>query len=171
VLKTQFEVVAMQFIVDAVHCEGDAMRFILVATHCEGDAIRFILVTTHCEGDVLRVNLDHRLFFYVFQPKLPFFHPFRLLPVLANSPASTHPSYDKIEDAGISLVPRLKGNFMKSSITNILIALGLIAIGLGLAAAGIYIGETDDAPGAALLGILLLIGAVTLSVRTVSRTV
>ena len=58
---------------------------------------------------------------------------------------------------------------MKSSVTNILIALGLIAIGLGIAAAGIYIGETDDAPGAALLGILLLIGAVVLGVRTARR--
>ena len=38
---------------------------------------------------------------------------------------------------------------MKSSVTNILIALTFIAIGVGMAAAGIYIGETDDAPGAA----------------------
>ena len=48
-------------------------------------------------------------------------------------------------------------------------ALGLIAIGVGIAFAGIYIGETDDAPGAALLGILLMIGAVTLGVRTARR--
>ncbi len=58
---------------------------------------------------------------------------------------------------------------MKSSVTNIFIALGLIVIGIGIAAAGIYIGETDDAPGAALLGILLMIGAVALSVRTARR--
>ena len=58
---------------------------------------------------------------------------------------------------------------MKSSVTNVLIALGLIVIGVGTAAAGIYIGETDDAPGAALLGILLMIGAVALSVRTMRR--
>ncbi len=30
------------------------------------------------------------------------------------------------------------------------------AMGLALAAAGIYVGETDDAPGAALLGLLLM---------------
>jgi len=48
-------------------------------------------------------------------------------------------------------------------------ALGLIAIGVGIAAAGIYIRETDDAPGAALLGILLMIGAVALAVRTARR--
>jgi hypothetical protein len=58
---------------------------------------------------------------------------------------------------------------MKSSITNTLIALGLIAIGVGLAAAGIYLGETDDAPGAALIGILLMIGALALAVRTARR--
>ena len=55
---------------------------------------------------------------------------------------------------------------MKTSLTNVLMALGLIAIGIGIAAAGIYIGETDDAPGAALIGILLMIGAVVLGVRT-----
>jgi len=58
---------------------------------------------------------------------------------------------------------------MKSSVTKVLIALGLIAIGIGIAAAGIYIGETDDAPGAALIGILLMIGAVTLGVKTAWR--
>jgi hypothetical protein len=58
---------------------------------------------------------------------------------------------------------------MKSSVTNILIALSFIAIGAGMAAAGIYIGETDDAPGAALIGILLMIGAVVLGVRTARR--
>lgn len=55
---------------------------------------------------------------------------------------------------------------MKTSLTNVLMALGLIAIGIGLAAAGIYIGETDDAPGAALIGILLMIGAVVLGMMT-----
>ena len=58
---------------------------------------------------------------------------------------------------------------MKSSVTNVLMALGLIAIGVGIAAAGIYIGETDDAPGAALIGILLMIGAMVLGVRTARR--
>ena len=66
-------------------------------------------------------------------------------------------------------VQPLKGNLMKSSATNILLALTFIAIGAGMAAAGIYIGETDDAPGAALLGILLMIGAVMLGVRTARR--
>jgi DNA-binding CsgD family transcriptional regulator len=69
----------------------------------------------------------------------------------------------------MKLFKRDQGDFMKPSFTNVLIALGLIIIGVGIAAAGIYIGETDDAPGAALLGILLMMGAVTLGVRTVWR--
>ena len=48
-------------------------------------------------------------------------------------------------------------------------ALSLVAIGAGLAAAGIYVGETDDAPGAALLGLVLAIGMVALGVRTALR--
>ncbi|PIR87493.1 MAG: hypothetical protein COU11_00045 [Candidatus Harrisonbacteria bacterium CG10_big_fil_rev_8_21_14_0_10_49_15] len=36
----------------------------------------------------------------------------------------------------------------------------VIGIGLALAAAGFYVGETDDAPGAALLGILLMLALV-----------
>jgi hypothetical protein len=58
---------------------------------------------------------------------------------------------------------------MKYSATNLLMAFGLIAIGVGIAAAGIYIGETDDAPGAALIGILLMVSAVALGVRTARR--
>jgi tetrahydromethanopterin S-methyltransferase subunit C len=45
------------------------------------------------------------------------------------------------------------------------IALGLVAIGLAIGAAGIYLGDTDDAPGAALIG-LLMIGSIVLGVRT-----
>jgi hypothetical protein len=66
-------------------------------------------------------------------------------------------------------VQPLKGDLMKSSVTNVLMALGLIAIGVGIAAAGIYIGDTDDAPGAALIGILLMIGAAALGVRIARR--
>ena len=58
---------------------------------------------------------------------------------------------------------------MKSSIINMLMAFALMAIGVGIAAIGIYIGETDDAPGAALIGILLMIGAVALAIRTARR--
>ncbi|HYF80163.1 MAG TPA: hypothetical protein VD973_23880 [Symbiobacteriaceae bacterium] len=58
---------------------------------------------------------------------------------------------------------------MKTSVRNAVMAFGLIASGVALCAAGFYIGQTDDAPGAALLGILLMIGAVVLGVRTARR--
>lgn len=66
-------------------------------------------------------------------------------------------------------VQPLEGDLMKSSLTNLVMALGLVAIGVAIGAAGIYIGDTDDAPGAALMGILLMIGAVALGVRTARR--
>ena len=53
---------------------------------------------------------------------------------------------------------------------NLVKALVIVAIGVAMAAAGIYIGDTDDAPGAALMGLLLMIGAVVLGVRTARRT-
>lgn len=58
---------------------------------------------------------------------------------------------------------------MKSSVTNMLMALGLVAVGVGIAAADIFIGEMDDAPGAAIIGILQMLGAVVLSVRIARR--
>ena len=36
----------------------------------------------------------------------------------------------------------------------------LVAVGLALAAGGFYVGQTDDAPGAALIGIALLVCSV-----------
>jgi len=58
---------------------------------------------------------------------------------------------------------------MMSSAAKFASALGFVAIGAAIAAVGIYIGDTDDAPGAALIGILLMIGAVALGVRTARR--
>ena len=47
--------------------------------------------------------------------------------------------------------------------------LGLVVIGVAIGAAGIYVGDTDDAPGAALIGILLMIVAVVLGVKIARR--
>ncbi len=58
---------------------------------------------------------------------------------------------------------------MKSSPKKFVFALSFVAIGLAVAAAGIYIGETDDAPGAALMGILAALGMLALAVRTALR--
>ena len=50
------------------------------------------------------------------------------------------------------------------------LGLGLIAtIGVAIGAAGIHLVDTDDAPGVALIGILLMIGAVGLCVRIARR--
>lgn len=53
---------------------------------------------------------------------------------------------------------------------NLLIAVALIAGGVAIGAAGIYVGDTDDAPGAALIGLLLMIGAVALGVKIGRRS-
>lgn len=58
---------------------------------------------------------------------------------------------------------------MKSSINNLLVGLGLVGFGVAIGVAGIYIGDTDDAPGAALIGILLMIGSVAFGVKTALR--
>jgi hypothetical protein len=63
-----------------------------------------------------------------------------------------------------------ESKLLTSSAKNFAIGFALIAIGVATAAAGIYIGDTDDAPGAALIGILLLIVAVIVGVRTARRT-
>jgi hypothetical protein len=59
------------------------------------------------------------------------------------------------------------------SAANLVMAFGLAAIGVAIGAAGIYIAETDDAPGAALIGILIMISllffAVALGARTIRR--
>ena len=57
---------------------------------------------------------------------------------------------------------RLKGN---------LIALGLVAIGIAIAAGGIHLGEIDDAPGAALIGILMMIGCLVLAAKFARRKI
>lgn len=63
----------------------------------------------------------------------------------------------------------LKNHVVKFSASTLVVAVGLAAIGVALAAAGIYIGNTDDAPGAALIGILLMIAALVVAVRIALR--
>ena len=58
---------------------------------------------------------------------------------------------------------------MKPPASNLAMALALVTICVACAAAGIYVGDTDNAPGAALVGILLMIGTVALGVRTAGR--
>ncbi len=55
---------------------------------------------------------------------------------------------------------------MTSSVTNPLKAFALIAAGLAIAVMGIYVANADDAPGAAVIGFLLMLPAVLFGVRT-----
>jgi len=55
---------------------------------------------------------------------------------------------------------------MTSSVTNPVKAFALIALGLAIAAMGIYVANADDAPGAAAIGFLLMLAAVLFGVRT-----
>jgi hypothetical protein len=54
---------------------------------------------------------------------------------------------------------------MTSTVTNNVKAAALIALALAIGAMGIYIADADDAPGAAVIGLLLMIGAVVLGVK------
>jgi hypothetical protein len=60
-------------------------------------------------------------------------------------------------------------NKVKSTNTNLARALGLITLGVAIAAAGTYVGDTADAPRAALLGVLFMLGLVALGGRTARR--
>jgi hypothetical protein len=55
---------------------------------------------------------------------------------------------------------------MTSSVTNPAKAFALIALGLAIAAMGFYVANADDAPGAAVIGFVLMLAAVLLGVRT-----
>jgi hypothetical protein len=54
---------------------------------------------------------------------------------------------------------------MTSAVTNRVKALPFIALGLAIAAMGIYVANADDAPGAALIGFLVMLAAVAVGVR------
>ena len=55
---------------------------------------------------------------------------------------------------------------MTSSVTNPVKAFALVALGLAIAAMGIYVAHSDDKPGAAVIGFLLMLATVLFGVRT-----
>jgi hypothetical protein len=55
---------------------------------------------------------------------------------------------------------------MTSSLMNSVTAAALIALGLAIAAMGFYVAEADDAPGAAGIGLVLMLAAVVLGMKT-----
>ena len=58
---------------------------------------------------------------------------------------------------------------MKSSVLTLVIALGIVAIGVYSGVSLIGYSEADDAPGGVVLGYLLIGGALLLGVRTARR--
>jgi hypothetical protein len=54
---------------------------------------------------------------------------------------------------------------MKTTVTNPVKAFTLVALGLSIAAMGLYVANADDAPGAAVIGMLLMAVGVVLGVR------
>jgi hypothetical protein len=54
---------------------------------------------------------------------------------------------------------------MTSKVTNNATAAALITLALAIGAMGIYVAEADDAPGGAVIGLLVMIGAVVLGVQ------
>jgi len=58
---------------------------------------------------------------------------------------------------------------MNSSTTNLLKAFAIATLGVVIATGGIHVGETDDAPGAALLGIVIMLGLMAWAVKLARR--
>jgi hypothetical protein len=58
---------------------------------------------------------------------------------------------------------------MQSSVKNWVKAVVLVVIGLAIAVAGVLVGEYDDAPGAGVGGIVLMVVAVVFAVRIARR--
>src|SRR5262245_36939400 len=58
--------------------------------------------------------------------------------------------------AEVPFGPEVLGGPIKPSVANALLAIVVVAIGIAIAAGAIYVGDTDDAPGASLVGILLM---------------
>lgn len=81
-------------------------------------------------------------------------------------------SLDEEADPGDLARQPFTKSVMKASTpsrANLVRAVIFIALGIALGVAGIYIGETDDSPGAGGLGLVLMVLLVTLGVRAARR--
>ena len=58
---------------------------------------------------------------------------------------------------------------MKTTVMNPVKGFTLFALGLAIAATGIYVADADDAPGAAVIGMLLMAVGVVLGVWVTRR--
>jgi hypothetical protein len=62
-----------------------------------------------------------------------------------------------------------QGDLMTSYVKHLSLAFGLAVLGVAIALGGIYLGEMDDAPGASVAGIVLMVVAVVFAVRIARR--
>lgn len=62
-----------------------------------------------------------------------------------------------------------QGDLMTSSAKNLSIAFGLAVLGVAIALGGIYVGELDDAPGASVGGLAIMVVALVFAVRIARR--
>ena len=60
---------------------------------------------------------------------------------------------------------------MKPTVVNLAHSLAFVTLALAVAAMGFYVASADDAPGAAVMGMLLMVAGVTLGVRTARNRV
>jgi len=58
---------------------------------------------------------------------------------------------------------------MSTTATSRVAAFALFVFGIAIAAVGIYVGDTDDAPGAAVIGIVLMLASIALGVWYLRR--
>lgn len=86
--------------------------------------------------------------------------------------ASIHPDFIRRSfpaHAGEASLDPMTHAPAKNFLPHRLFAAGLVLLGFGFAAAGIYVGEIDDAPGAAVIGLALLVSCIAGAVRAVRR--
>jgi hypothetical protein len=62
-----------------------------------------------------------------------------------------------------------EGGSMRTTVTNVLMALGLVVLGVVTAVPLILYSEADDAPGGVVIGMLLIIGAAALGFKVLLR--
>jgi hypothetical protein len=58
---------------------------------------------------------------------------------------------------------------MKASAIKIVSVAALATIGIAIGAAGVYVGQIDDAPGAGGIGLLIMIGMLIMAVKRARR--
>ena len=63
----------------------------------------------------------------------------------------------------------MKQALVKTPPKKLAVATGLVLAGLAIGAAGIYVGDTDDAPGAAILGLALMVSLIVFGIRIARR--